>query len=307
MTGRDVDQKIDVIARRQDGVFSVRQASKAGATSGMRRRRVANGQWLRLDRGVLALASHPGSWRRQCRAALLTIDQAALSHTAAAAVHGLSDCRPGGVHIVVPPGTNHRTKLATVHESSWPKVRVIDGLRAVDLTDTLFQLAAATSPLRLRRAFESAVVEHGLALPALRDRCVELARKRLPGIGHLRELIEEHGEGAPPAESELERLLGDVLDECVGFPGWTRQAALPGWERGSARVDVLVPEWRLVIEADGRRWHARLDDFDRDRWRDNLATAAGYDVLRFTHHQLTAGKAECLCLLANYGDLRSVG
>ena len=25
-------------------------------------------------------------------------------------------------------------------------------------------------------------------------------------------------------------------------------------------VDALVPTWRLIIEADGRRWHTRVAD-----------------------------------------------
>jgi very-short-patch-repair endonuclease len=44
----------------------------------------------------------------------------------------------------------------------------------------------------------------------------------------------------------------------------------------------LLPEHRLIVEADGRRWHTRVADFDRDRWRDNEATANGYRTLRFT-------------------------
>ena len=45
---------------------------------------------------------------------------------------------------------------------------------------------------------------------------------------------------------------------------------------------MLIPDHRLIIEADGRRWHARFADFDRDKWRDNQATAHGYRVLHFT-------------------------
>lgn len=48
------------------------------------------------------------------------------------------------------------------------------------------------------------------------------------------------------------------------------------------RVDFLLPDQRIVIEADGRRWHTRIADFDRDRWRDNQAAAHDHRVMRFT-------------------------
>lgn len=302
MTKREVDSRIDAIARRQHGVFTHRQAAAAGATSPMRRRRLANGTWVRLDRRVYGLPSHPGTWHRQCMAAVLAIVGAAASHGAAAALHGLAGSRQGRIHVVVPRGTNHRTGLAVVHESPWPRATVVDGIRTVTLADTFFHLAGVLPEPRLRRALDEAIAQDGALLAGLLDRFVELSARRLPGIGTLRRLLAERDDGRVPPESELEQLLGELLAEVDGLPPWQRQMPLPGSEGAgvTARVDVLVPDWRLVVEADGRRWHTRIDDFERDRWRDNLATASGYDVLRFSHHQLTAGRAESLALLGRY-------
>lgn len=45
---------------------------------------------------------------------------------------------------------------------------------------------------------------------------------------------------------------------------------------------MSTPPWaRLILEADGRRWHTRLEDFDRDRQRDIEASLLGWTVLRF--------------------------
>jgi len=125
---------------------------------------------------------------------------------------------------------------------------------------------------------------------------------RLPGIGTIRALLAEHDMGDTPPASELEWLLDRLLDKVVDMPARARQAPLPGWDRGAARVDVLVEGWRLVIEADGRRWHTRVADFERDRWRDNVVQVHGFDVLRFTHRQLTTGSTEALALLRQYSD-----
>ncbi len=82
--------------------------------------------------------------------------------------------------------------------------------------------------------------------------------------------------------------------------------AHPHWyEPGEARVDALVPAWNLIVEGDGRRWHTRVADFESDRWRDNLAQAHGYDVLRFTWRRMTQEPTACRNLLAVYADRSS--
>ena len=42
----------------------------------------------------------------------------------------------------------------------------------------------------------------------------------------------------------------------------------------------------MILEGDGRAWHTRADDFERDRRRDAEAAAAGLLTLRFTCYQL---------------------
>ena len=71
-------------------------------------------------------------------------------------------------------------------------------------------------------------------------------------------------------------------------------------------VDVYIPVWRLIIEADGRRWHTRVADFERDRRRDNHATANGYAVLRFTYRMLRDSPDQCFSLIVQTGRVRAV-
>src|SRR3546814_17689876 len=66
------------------------------------------------------------------------------------------------------------------------------------------------------------------------------------------------------------------------------QAPFPDRQPGARRVDGLVESWRLVVEADGRAWHERVRDFERDRRRDAEVAAAGLQTLPFTWHQITA-------------------
>jgi very-short-patch-repair endonuclease len=95
----------------------------------------------------------------------------------------------------------------------------------------------------------------------------------------------------------LRLLPGDVeVRRQTPFP-W--RDALPG------RVDNWIPAYNAIVEADGRRWHARLRDFDRDRWRDNIAVSKGVAVLRFTWVHLTQRPREARELVLATGQQRA--
>ena len=70
-------------------------------------------------------------------------------------------------------------------------------------------------------------------------------------------------------------------------------------------VDAYIHEWQLIIEADGRRWHTREADFERDRVRDNLATSHGIAVLRFTYRMPTQTPEHCVNMILETGVVRA--
>jgi very-short-patch-repair endonuclease len=88
-----------------------------------------------------------------------------------------------------------------------------------------------------------------------------------------------------PADSHLERSLFTAL-AAGGLPVPVRQMALPG--RGAVRglVDAAYPDARIVLEADGRTYHMRLDAMRRDRERDAQVVKAGWVPLRFVYEQI---------------------
>ena len=79
--------------------------------------------------------------------------------------------------------------------------------------------------------------------------------------------------------------------------GAVRQANLPWREPGAGRVDFLFPEWKLIVEVDGRQWHTREQAFEQDRARDNAAAAAGWRVLRFTYRMVVDRPEECVAMI----------
>ncbi len=100
----------------------------------------------------------------------------------------------------------------------------------------------------------------------------------------------------------MEKLLYQLLIRPE-LPPHDRQLPI-AYERLDATVDAYIAEWSIIVEADGRRWHTRVADFERDRARDNAAAAAGLVVVRFTYRMLKDNPKQCLETLVNAGRWR---
>jgi very-short-patch-repair endonuclease len=284
------DRKIDAIARRQHGAFSRRQAFDAGFTARMISVRLACRRWLALDRGVYALASHPFSWMRQAMAATLSVPGALLSGRSAAALHGLDGFRPGHLEIVVSRSRNGRSVLATVVRSDFAQGTRVNGIPCLTVAHTILSLANE-APDVLEGAIDHALTRRMVSIGELQDRFASWAPRRRPGVDQLRSILTARGDGTVPPTSALERILRTFLSSS-GLPEFQFEYELPWWPEGEGRVDAYAPSCSLIVEADGRAWHARERDFVKDRRRDNLATAHGHATLRFTWIDLTRYAAE---------------
>src|SRR4029450_10710551 len=105
-----------------------------------------------------------------------------------------------------------------------------------------------------------------------------------------------------PAQSELESALFAAL-AGGGLPDPQRQRALPGVGALPGLVDAASPDCRLILEADGRRWHTRVADLRRDHERDAEAARAGWQTLRFLYEQVVHHPADVCAVVA---DVRAV-
>jgi very-short-patch-repair endonuclease len=116
--------------------------------------------------------------------------------------------------------------------------------------------------------------------------------------GHLiRELVDSRGRTGnrqlrrllagiePGAHAESERRLHAILRRG-GVLGWFPQYRLELVGR-TVIADAALPDARIVLEVDGRRYHdAASDRFEDDRLRQNALIVAGWRVLRFTWREL---------------------
>lgn len=287
---------LDRLAARQHGAFSIDQVRAAGFDRSAVYRRIRSGAWVPIDDSVYAMASAPRTWRQALWAAVLSRPRAVLTHWSACRLFGLSDIPNHSPAILVPRGANPRSRVARVFETDQfddIAVTEVEGLPVTTMPETILLLARDVRADALTRVFDEAIVGGMLDLNAMAATIDREAGRRTSGTPLLRRLTSSRTPSAPSKSSSyLERLLEIILHDSR-MPPWTREYefALDGVP---FRVDFFVPSARLVIEADGRNWHARWQNMEKDRARDNALAARGIQVLRFTYEMLTSEPEKCL-------------
>jgi hypothetical protein len=263
------------LARRQHGVFTRAQAAGAGMSDRQIDHRIDTSRWLRIVPGVYALPGNEPTWHRQVIAAELAEPRAAASIRSAAVLHHVDGVRKGRPEITVPRGANHRSRLATVHQSDLITTTKIDGIPVTTLEQTVVDLAATLTTSRLEAVVDGLVTQRRTTIPRLAARVHQLRRHNRPGLARLESILVARSSDAwVPPSSVLEAALYELLDE-LGI-AYVRQPCLP-WRSGDRqRLDALIDRWKLIVEAGGRAWHTRTADFPRDRRRDHEALAHGY-------------------------------
>lgn len=170
------------------------------------------------------------------------------------------------------------------------------------LAQTVFDIAHRLDIAQLERVIDDPLLTGRLRTTDLDERLAAYGQTRRPGLPLLRAMTYERGaEGWTPPDRELEARLWPLVLAVPGMPGAFRQPSLPWRSTGTGRCDILIPDWLTIIEGDGRRWHARVEAFDADRWRDNEAAANGYRTLRFTWVHITHRPTEVINLIERVG------
>jgi very-short-patch-repair endonuclease len=287
------DRVVGALADGQHGVVSRAQLLAAGLTARVIRRAVEAGRLRPVFRGVYAVGHlalpREGWWM----AALLACGEgAALSHRTAASLWGFlsgpilpvdvtTSTDRGRSHAAI---TTHRTPLAPFD------ALVRDGLRVTAPARTIVDLAAILSGRALREAVQRA---QDLRRFDAEDIQATLARvPRRPGARRLQDLITLLAPHKDNARSHLERL----------FLRLVRTARLPkpacNHEVAERSRDFVWPEQRLVVEADGYRFHSSRQAKRRDNRRDRQLTALGWRPVRFTYEEIAFEPAEVAAELA---------
>ena len=301
MRATDIDRRINALAAKQHWLFNRQQACGLGASERMIARRIAERAWTNPEPSVYGIAGHLMTWQRGLKASELGTPNSAVGGFAAAALHRLPDMRPGHPELVAPPGTSARGKLATIHREAGFLTTIVDGITVTTIAQTLFDIAARVNLWRLERAIDDPLADGRLIVPQLEERLTFYEGSRRHGLARIRPLVQERSsDGFVPPESDLEARMFSVLDRLPSGLEVVRQPSWPWRSKAPGRVDGFLPQYRLIVEGDSRRWHTRKADFDRDRWRDNQAAAKHLYVMRFTWTHLTTAPDEVLALVLDH-------
>ncbi len=271
-------------------MFARFQIVPLGAYGALIERRLRSGQWIRLAPGVYGLPGHPDTWARRLWVVYLAAgEQAVVSHESAAAPYRLAGLPLDVLAVTVPHPQHLRVAGATVHQTRYlPDHHWVNlyGRRTTTLARTLVDLAATTSRLRLDRAYEDALLTDHLTYAKMSRTFGELLKPGRQGMSKVASILDERGPGFVPAASELEHRLFETCASVGLSP--VRQFPLPSRGELTGFVDAALLEAKLILEADGRRWHDRVATQRKDRGRVNAAASLGWQTLRFGHEELVA-------------------
>ena len=291
-----VDARIAAVARRQGCVFSRRQYLEIGGTDDQLASRLASGLWTLRHPGVYGVAAVPDSYPTRLWAAVLAVGgSAVVSRQAAAALHGIAGYPPLPLVVSVPHGAHPRVRGVTIHQardfsSTDHTIHQPSALAVTSVVRTVVDLAAVVTGPKLRHTVAEVLSMRMATLAELGAGLAAVARPGKPGVRKLAAALDEVGPGKALPRSRLERLLYAAL-ASGHLPRPVLQHPFPGRMDVEGCVDGAYPDVRLILEADGRRWHTRVRDLRRDHERDAQAARAGWQTLRFLHEHLAGDPA----------------
>ena len=270
----------------------------AGATPARLDAELRAGRSIAMFRGVHVAAADQVGWLTRVRAALATQDsRSVLTHTTAAAVHGLrwlpaqwSD--PSGVvHVAVArdDGRRHRDGVRLHRRLLEPvDVTCVGGLRSFTATRTLVELARdpKVPPLLVVQIIDGALRDGRTTQPELLACLARMPGER--GVARARRLVLRSREGVDsPKETQMRLLLEDG-----GITGLDVDIEISDDDGHLlARGDLGFKRLLIWGEYDGYDAHRDRPAFRSDRVGDRWLSRRGWHVMRFVDEDLRRPEA----------------
>jgi very-short-patch-repair endonuclease len=272
------DAAIARLAERQHGVLATRQLIALGLSHQDIYYRARIGRLHRIHRGVYAVGyrklTRHGHWMG---AVLAYGPDALLSHRSAAALWAVG---PGfwKFEVTTPDARRSRNGFRAHRAMLHPEdIDTHDGIPVTSVARTILDLAADLDHDQLTRLIEDADRRELVDGTAL-DRAVE-RRPHAAGSGRLRRVLATY-RGTADTRSKLERDFRALI-ATSGLPEPQYNVLVEG-----LTVDVYWPQWKLVVELDGKPYHTSPRIFETDRIRDATLQKADLRVLRVTGQRL---------------------
>jgi very-short-patch-repair endonuclease len=275
------------VAARAAGVCTRAELVREGVPEPTIGNRVRAGFLARVASGVYEVPALVGPGTGYHRAAKAH-PRGAISHLAAARLWGMAVARVAPdepIVVTVPVGASVRTGVAGVVVRSTRRWIADDlgrprlGLVATSVARTIVDLAGTPmTGRRLAHLVQTEVVAGRVTLAEVGACLDRVGGRGVAGAGRLARLLAELDDGQPVPDSELERRLSALVDRRR----FHSQYRPPWYDGVRGVVDLADPASRVVVEADGRRWHTTAQAMADDRRRDRVAAVNGWVVIRVT-------------------------
>jgi hypothetical protein len=257
-----------------------------GFSDGEIKRMLGASRLHRIHCGVYAVGhlkvSQTGRWTA---ATLACGREAMLGHRSGAALSSLRRASQSRVEVTCPTRRRAVDGIRPYH-CTWLQPqdrRVIDAIPCAAPALLLLQLAAVVSRRELERACDEAEVQRLFDLKAIKELLGRAGGCR--GSARLRAVLGEHAIGTTLTRPGMEELALRLCDG-VDIPRPVVNHLLTCRPGVAYEVDFLWSAQRLVLEADGYRFHRAPRQIERDRRKEADLVRAGYRVLRATWLQI---------------------
>lgn len=286
-----VDARVAKVAGGEWGVLSLEELRGCGLSDDMLTTRVHRGQLHRLHQGVYAVGYPNIQLEGSFLAAVKACGAGAvLSHFSAAALWEMVGW-DGRYPEVTVKDTTPRVHIGIrVHRTGFLEAKDIGEERGIPVTSpvrTALDLCSQLPELAARRAIRQGMSDRLLRVGQLMEILDRQARR--PGARRLRRIV---AGGAVPTRSELE----DVVLDLILAAGLPRPDVNVPMKVDGRRVvpDFRWSEWKLIVEADGRKWHDNRLAREDDAGRQALLEAHGERVVRVTWQQAVSDRDQTI-------------
>ena len=279
------------LAARQHGIVTLAQLRGLGLSRSSIAYRHRIGRLHVVHRGVYAVGHPELSEEGRFLAAVLAVgEDAVVSHIAAAVLCEFwprsRDSEPVDVSVTRRIRGSARIRLHVVRALPAADVTRYRGIPVTTPARTLVDLAGvAVNDRALRRAVHEAEVQRRVSHPQLVAQIERTTGRR--AAARLAGLITG---GPAPTRSELEDLTLELF-ERHRLPRPLTNVPITDVPHPT-EVDFLFPDDRLIVEADGRRYHDTVLAREADSRKQAMLEAAGYRVMRLSWEQVTREQAE---------------
>lgn len=171
----------------------------------------------------------------------------------------------------------------------------IRGIPCTSIYRSLVDLCGSQAQPIGEQAVDAALRMGRVNYERLRDYARGAASRSVKGSRVLKHLLLARGSDEALSESEAESLFVRLMRKGK-LPQGIRQAPRAGIRGG--RVDFYYPDQNLVIEIDGRKFHAGRIEQKRDKRYDNELNIRGKRVLRLTWEDLMTEETYVLDVVA---------